>query len=78
MKWVLVLILYGGPPDAVDYDGPWQASLVQSADELMDTEAQCRTRAIQTIGSIHDKGLLAPIRYHCVPVEAGLPAGAPR
>ena len=77
MKWVLVFVIYAAPADAVDWDGPWEIGMTRMVEETFDTEAECRTTAIQTIGRIH-QGMLAPIRYRCIPVEAGLPKGAPR
>jgi hypothetical protein len=41
------------------------------------SEAECRNTAIELIGRMH-QGMLAPIRYRCVEVPAGLPQGAPR
>lgn len=77
MKWLLILTIYFAPPDAVDWDGPWKIGVSNVSDETFDDEASCRTEAVQVIGRVH-QGMLAPVRYRCVPVEATLPAGAPR
>ncbi|GMN12779.1 hypothetical protein MTsPCn7_05550 [Altererythrobacter sp. MTPC7] len=77
MKWVLVFVVYAAPVDAVDWDGPWEVGMTRMVEEPFNSQAECRNAAIQTIGRIH-QGMLAPIRYRCVPVEARLPKGAPR
>jgi hypothetical protein len=77
MKWILILVVYVAPADAVDWDGPWEIGMTKVVEEPFETEATCRSEAIQMIGRIH-QGMLAPIRYRCVPIEAKLPAGAPR
>jgi hypothetical protein len=77
MKWLLVLAVYAAPPDAVDWDGPWELGMTKLLDQQFDTEAECRNFAVQLIERMH-KGMLAPMRYRCVGVESGLPKGAPR
>jgi len=77
VKWLLVLAVYAAPPDAVDWDGPWQLGMTKLLDQQFDTEAECRNFAVQLIGRMHE-GMLAPMRYRCVSVDAGLPKGAPR
>jgi hypothetical protein len=77
MKWLLVIAIYAAPPDAVDWDGPWELGMTKLVDQQFDTEAECRNFAVQLIGRMHE-GMLAPMRYRCVGVESGLPEGAPR
>lgn len=77
MKWLLVLTIYTAPPGAVDWDGPWTLGMTQLVEEQFNTEPECRTYAIRLIGRMHD-GMLAPMRYRCISVEADLPKGAPR
>lgn len=78
MKWVMLLVVYGAPPNAVDWDGPWKPWLSQVKEErFYDSEAECRNEAIQLIGKMHE-GMLAPIRSRCIAIEEMLPKGAPR
>lgn len=77
MKWLLVITIYFAPPNAVDWDGPWAYGESHLMEEQYSSEAECRNTAIQFIARLHE-GMLAPIRFRCVPVEAGLPQGAPR
>jgi hypothetical protein len=77
VKWLLVLAVYAAPPDAVDWDGPWDLGMTKLLDQQFDSEAECRNFAVQLIGRMH-QGMLAPMRYRCVAVESGLPKGAPR
>lgn len=41
------------------------------------SEAECRNSAIQLIAKMH-QGMLAPMRFACVPIGSALPKGAPR
>lgn len=77
MKWLLIISIYAAPPDAVDWDGPWELGMTRMMEDQFASEAECRNFAIQLIGKLHE-GMLAPMRYRCVAVEAGLPKGAPR
>lgn len=77
MVWLLVLVVYAAPPDAVDWDGPWDIGMTRVVDTHFKSEAECRNAAIEMIGRLH-QGMLAPMRFRCVPVDATLPKGAPR
>lgn len=77
MEWFLVLFVYAAPPDAVDWDGPWELGMSHLVDARYKTEAECRNAAVQVIGRLH-QGMLAPIRFQCVGMPANLPKGAPR
>jgi hypothetical protein len=77
MKWLLVLTVYAAPDDAVDWDGPWTFGMARLVEEQFDTEVECRNYAVRLVARMHE-GLRAPIRYRCIPVESGLPKGAPR
>lgn len=77
MKWLLIIAVYTVPANAVDWDGPWGLGLTNLMDQQFMTEAACRNFAIQFIGKMHD-GMLAPMRFRCVAIEASLPKGASR
>lgn len=77
MIWIAVFFLYEAPADAVDWDGPWKVGLTHVAKEHYKSEAECRNEAVQFIGRMH-QGMLAPMRYQCIQVQATLPKGAPR
>jgi len=77
MNWLLVLIVYAAPPDAVNWDGPWTFGMTHLAEEPYSSEAACRSAAAEMIRRLHED-MRAPIRFRCVPVETGLPPGAPR
>ena len=78
MKWLLIIGFYAVPPDAVDWDGPWKLGMTKMLeDERFVSEAECRYRAIMLIADLHKK-MLAPIRFRCVSINAGLPEGASR
>ena len=77
MVWVLVVLVYVAPNGAVNWDGPWRHEISKAMDKTFTTEADCRNAAITFIAKMHE-GMLAPMRYRCMAVEAGLPRGAPR
>ena len=75
--WLLIVTVYAAPPDAIDYDGPWEYGFSQMVEEPFASEAECRNFAIQMKGRVQ-QGMLAPIRYQCLAVDANLPEGAVR
>jgi hypothetical protein len=77
MKWLLIVAIYFAPPSAVDWDGSWELGMTQMLDRQFDSELECRNTATQLIADLH-KGMLAPVRFRCVSIEASLPEGAPR
>lgn len=77
MTWLLVISIYAAPPNAVDWDGPWELGMTRLLEQQFDSEAACRNYAVQFIGKMH-QGMLAPMRYRCLSVESDLPKGAPR
>jgi hypothetical protein len=78
MVWVIVLMVYAAPSNAIDWPGPWTHGItIVNKDSFFTSEAECRNSAIQLIGRIH-QGMLAPIRFQCVSFPAGLPKGASR
>lgn len=77
MVWLLVFVLYQAPANAVDWNGPWKVGITKLSDEQFKSQAECRNFAVQAIGRVH-QGMLAPIRFRCVAVDASLPKGAPR
>lgn len=77
MVWLMILTIYVAPEGAVDWDGPWSLGKTHLVEQQYSSEAACRNSAIQLIAKLHE-GMLAPIRFKCVAVPAGLPVGAPR
>jgi len=77
MVWLMVFVVYAAPDNAGDWNGPWKFGMSRAADQVFQSEADCRSYAIQFIGKMH-QGMLAPMRFKCVAVEASLPKGAPR
>ena len=77
MIWFLIISIYAAPPDAMSYDGPWVVRLTNMEAQPFRTMADCRNAAIEKIARLHE-GMMAPMRYRCVPMAARLPAGARR
>lgn len=75
--WLLILAIYVAPPDAVNWKGSWDLGVAKLIEERFGTEAKCLNAAIQIKAKLNE-GMLAPVRFHCVKVEARLPAGATR
>jgi hypothetical protein len=75
--WLMLMVIYAAPADAVDWDGPWSVGMTQVPDRHYASEAECRNDAIQIIGRLH-QSMLAPARFRCVEVDATLPKGAAR
>ena len=77
MAWLLLFTIYAAPPNAQDWNGPWTLGMSRLIEQQFHSEAECRNSAIQLIGRMH-QGMLAPMRFKCVPVNMTLPEGAPR
>ncbi|GAC1520072.1 MAG: hypothetical protein NVS2B16_26880 [Chloroflexota bacterium] len=77
MVWILLFGAYAAPMNAVNWDGPWRLDMTKTVDRKFTSEAECRNTAIQFIAKMHE-GMLAPMRYKCVSLDALLPRGAPR
>jgi hypothetical protein len=59
------------------WDGPWDFGMSKAVEKPFKPEAECRNSAIQMIGELH-QGMLAPMRFQCVPFASNLPKGASR
>ncbi len=77
MVWIILLSIYAAPPNATNWDGPWTLGMSRAVEQTFRSEGECRNSAIQLIGKMH-QGMLAPMRFKCVRVDATLPEGAPR
>lgn len=75
--WLLILMVYTAPSNAVNWKGSWELGPVVLRDERFSSEANCLAAGYE-IKSKLNQGMLAPIRYQCIGVDAGLPAGVPR
>jgi hypothetical protein len=75
--WVLMIVLYRGPENSVNWNGPWKFGLSKSLEKTFNSEAECGTAALETIAKLHQE-MAAPMRYKCVGFDEGLPKGAPR
>ena len=62
MIWLLLIVFYAAPDNAVNWDGPWKAGMSKLMDQRFASEADCRSQAIQFIGKMHE-GMLAPMRF---------------
>jgi hypothetical protein len=77
MVWVLLVVLYKAPENAVDWNGPWKFGLAQTLEKTFNSETECSNEAAGIIAKLH-KQMAVPMRYKCVAFEEGLPEGAPR
>jgi hypothetical protein len=44
--WMIVMLVYTAPPNAVDWNGPWSKGMTIAGKEFFRTEAECRNEAI--------------------------------
>ena len=77
MIWLMVFWVYAAPNSAVNWDGPWNFGMSRTLDTTFRDEASCRNAAITFIAKMHE-GMLAPMRFRCIPIQGSLPKGAPR
>ena len=77
VQWLLVLVVYAAPADAIDWNGPWAFGMAHMEDQPYPTEAKCKIAGITMVKRLH-KGMRAPIRIKCVPFGDSLPVNAPR
>lgn len=70
-------MVYTAPSDAVNWYGSWELGPAVLRDERFSSEANCLSAGFE-IKSKLNQGMLAPVRYQCIEVDAGLPAGATR
>ena len=75
--WLLILVIYVAPPDAVNWKGSWSLGMTKLVEARFSSEATCRSAA-RGIKDRLNQGMLAPVRFHCMPVAAEMPADAPR
>lgn len=75
--WLLILMVYTAPSDAVNWKGSWEFGPAVLREERFRSEANCLDAGYQ-IKSKLNEGMLAPVRYQCIKADAWLPAGAPR
>lgn len=75
--WLLILMVYTAPSDAVNWKGAWELGPAVLRDERFSSEANCLAAGMKIKSQIN-QGMLAPVRYQCIGVDAGLPAGAMR
>jgi hypothetical protein len=75
--WLLILMVYTAPKDAVNWKGAWELGPAVLREERFGSEKNCLD-AGYAIKSRLNQGMLAPVRYQCIPADASLPAGAPR
>ena len=75
--WLLLIVVYVAPPDAVNWKGTWQLGPALVRDERFANEASCLNAGSQIKTKLNE-GMLAPVRYHCIKVDAGLPPDVER
>lgn len=66
--WLLILLVYVAPTDAVNWNGPWKLGKAEViGNDFKDEDACLRGgRMIQTILA---EDMRAPVRYKCIQVK---------
>ena len=75
--WLLLLVVYTAPPDAVNWSGEWQLGPALVRKERFTNEAHCLNTGSQIKAKLNE-GMMVPVRYHCVEVDAWLPSNSQR
>lgn len=70
-------MVYTAPSDAINWKGSWDLGAAVLRDERFSSEANCLAAGFK-IKSRLNQEMLAPVRYQCIAVDAGMPAGVPR
>lgn len=65
--WVMVMVVYAAPSDAVDWHGPYTRDKVIAGGKLpfFGSESECKREAQNKINQIHTM-MLAPLIFRCV------------
>ena len=72
MTWLLIVLVYVAPADAVDWKGSWELGLTHLMEQRFVSEDDCFNEGAAVEARLRE-GMLAPVRYHCLEVEAQLP-----
>ena len=75
--WFLILSVYVAPPDAVNWKGSWELGMTKMMERRFESELNCINAGKGTKARLNE-GMLAPVRFKCVQIASGLPAGASR
>ena len=75
--WFLILSIYAAPPDAVNWKGSWELGMTKMMERGFKNELDCINAGKETKARLNE-GMLAPVRFKCVQIASGLPAGATR
>ena len=75
--WLLILMVYTAPSDAVNWKGSWELGPVVLKDDRFSSKANCLAAGYKIKSKLNQE-ILVPVRYQCIGVDAGLPAGVPR
>ena len=70
-------MVYTAPSDAVNWKGSWELGPAVLRDERFSSEANCLAAGFEIKSKLNQE-MLAPVRYQCIAVDAGMPAGVPR
>ena len=75
--WFLILSIYAAPPNAVNWTGSWELGMTKMMERGFESELNC-TNAGKEMKAKLNEGMQAPVRFKCVQIASGLPAGATR
>ena len=67
--WLLVILVYFAPPDAVDWQGSYELGISRIHQENFTTEKSCQDKG-EAIKTVFNEGALAPFRYRCLEVPS--------
>lgn len=65
--WILIILIYFAPADAVDWRGSYELGIAETHKEHFASEQSCLNKG-ERLKAIFNEGALAPFRYHCMEV----------
>ena len=75
--WLLLFAIYVAPPDAVDWQGPWELGMTRLMEQHYASKKDCLDAGAKVKSRLNE-GMLAPVRYHCVEIAGELSSGIAR
>ena len=69
--WILVILIYFAPSDAVDWQGSYELGIAETHKEHFTSERSCLDKG-EAMKTVFNEGALAPFRYQCLAVPSSM------
>ena len=67
--WILIILIYFAPPDAVDWQGSYELGIAETHKEHFTSERSCQDKG-EDIQASFNEAALAPFRYRCLEIPS--------